>query len=491
MTLYNLTPSTTYYLKARSIDRAGNSTESIRVTFTTPSSYFIVATDAGNNLTMFSASGASNSVKVPIEQVGQTHHFDARLDLGEIHFSKGKTLIVLGSGLTGPPPSYTPAGGLAIVDIANLRVDDVFGLPSDLTGRESRLTQAFLNPEGTYLWIGNDGPDGGPEADSADSVFKVNVNPADANPTTGYRTSTEILLGNGRHAGAFSRPSILKKKAKKLFVVTSEIEQRIDVIDDDAVIPTTSTYGTVVKTIRHLGGNPRGIAYSNVSGRFYVGLSNGGVVTLDATKLDLNNDGTVDVPDFDCAANNDCDNSAVDPSVAKIPPGTGPNQIPAAGYTRVSADGKTVFTVGYDSTAGKSLLSAIDAGNNDAVLGVVELPDVGVASLDEKAGDKLYLPGNNVGAKKNVIAVVDINPSSASYLTVIGEITVGDAAADRHGEVSTDGRVAVYPDTCAACNTVQVIETATDSVVDTLTLPGPSAKTVGMVRVPVTATENH
>ncbi|HET8760638.1 MAG TPA: hypothetical protein VFN94_06200, partial [Nitrospiria bacterium] len=181
----------------------------------------------------------------------------------------------------------------------------------------------------------------------------------------------------------------------------------------------------------------------------------------------------------------------VDPSIAKIPPGSGPNQIPVAGYTRVSADGKTVFTVGYDATAGKSLLSAIDASTSDAVLGVLDLPDIGVASFDEKAGDRLYLPSNDLGAKKNVIAVVDVNPSSPTYLSVIGEITVGEALGDRHGEVSTDGRVAVYPDTCAACNAVNVIETATDSVVTTLTLLGPPAKAVGMVRWPVTATENH
>ncbi|HET8760486.1 MAG TPA: fibronectin type III domain-containing protein, partial [Nitrospiria bacterium] len=40
VTLYNLTPSTTYYLKAKSIDSAGNPNTSIEVIFTTPSSYF-------------------------------------------------------------------------------------------------------------------------------------------------------------------------------------------------------------------------------------------------------------------------------------------------------------------------------------------------------------------------------------------------------------------------------------------------------------------
>jgi hypothetical protein len=157
----------------------------------------------------------------------------------------------------------------------------------------------------------------------------------------------------------------------------------------------------------------------------------------------------------------------------------------------VSLDGKTVFTIGYDAAAAKSFLSAIDASSKDALLRVVDLGNVGVSSLDEKSGDRLYLPSNDVGAKKNVIVVVDINPSSATYLSVIREITVGEASGDRRGEISTDGRLAVYPDTCDACNAVQVIETATDRALEPMQLPGPPAKTVGMVRVPVTVAEYH
>jgi hypothetical protein len=332
--------------------------------------------------------------------------------------------------------------------------------------------------------VHNDGPinDSG-----ADSVFRVNVNPADTDPDTGYLTSVEILVGNGHQTGVFSRPNMyspLWRHMKKLAVISSQDESRIDVIDDDPA--HEETYGQVVKVIHGVGTAPHGMGYSLVSGRIYVGLTDGGMLVLNTLSPDI-----VTVPNVDLTVP-----GWVDRSITMIPAGTGDGEIPQADYTHVSRDGTTVFSVGYDSNAGMGYLSAIDASDQDRVIKVLELGNVAVGSIDEKAGKKLYLPSTSAGLERNVVKVVDITPPDPSsptstYLTVVETIAVGEAGTVRDGEISFNGEIAVYPDTCSTCNTVRVIDTDTDRVIDTLTLPGSAATTVGMVMVPFSNNDRH
>jgi DNA-binding beta-propeller fold protein YncE len=377
------------------------------------------------------------------------------MDLGEMHFANGRAFVLVTSGMTGPSPALLPSGGLHVVDIASQGAENRISLPSALTGRESRPSHASLDPEGKFLWVHNDGPSNDP---GADSVFRVNVNPADIDADTGYLTAVEVVVGNGHQTGAFSRPSTysaLTRRAKKLAVIGSQVEQRLDVIDDDS---TSATYGQVIKVVHHVGVAPHGMAYSTVSGHVYVGLTDGGMLILDTTSTALLTDADVDLA------------NEVDASIKIIPAGTGVDQIPRAGYTH----------------------AAIDASDHDRVIKVLELGDVAVGSIDEKSGDKLYLPSTNAGLERHAILVVNIaDPTSSTYLTVLQTITVGEAGEARDGEVSLNGLLAVYPDTCPTCKTVRVIDTATDRVIDILTLTGPASSTVGMVMVPFSSKDNH
>ncbi|MFZ5875089.1 MAG: hypothetical protein ACOYXU_01650 [Nitrospirota bacterium] len=481
VTLLGLSPSTTYHLRARSRDAAGNFTTSVDVPLVTPPSFLILATDSGRNLTAFKATGTAVSVQTPIPQSGFQASFIG-LDLGEMHFANGRAFVLITSGMTGPAPDWLPSGGLHVVNIASQTSENRISLPSTLTGLASRPSHASLDPEGKFLWVHNDGPLNDP---GADSVFRVNVNPADADVDTGYLTAVEIMVGNGRQTGVFSRPDFSNprwREMKKLAVISSQgqDEHQIVVIDDDPAPAHATTYGTVIKVIRGLASAPHGMAFSPVSGHIYVGLTDGGMLILDTLPA-----GIITDPDVDLSLPNW-------PAWIKlIPGGAGDGEIPRAGYTHVSRDGKTVFTVGYDSNAGMGYLSAIDASDQDRVIDVLDLGDVAADSMNEKVGDKLYLPSTNAGSERNVIVVVDINPASPTYLTPLRTITVGEAGEARGGEISYNGELAVYPDTCPTCNTVRVIDTASDRVIDTLSLPGPSANTVGMVTVPFLSQDSH
>ncbi len=418
----------------------------------------ILAADGGGNLNIYEDRGTTPMAR------STTLNFGA-LGLGEITMHKGKALVVVSSGLVGASAAQLPSGGLAVVDIATQSLDQIVTLESTQTMREGRLVHSYVDPEGKYLWLNNDGPSGDA---GVDSVFRVNVDPA----SPGYLTDiTEILTGNGHHKSAFSRPSSDQPNAKKLFATHNLSASSISVIDDDTA--RAATYGTVVKTVRNIGFVPHGMDYSPVSGHIYTGITGGGVAIIDATSDDVLN-----VPDYDFNA------PVADASVSKIPAGTGPGQIPKAGYVHVGNNGRTVYTTGYDSALGIGYLSAIDASNNDAVIAVVELGNVSMSSFDEN-GTKLYVPSaansTNASEKTNVAVVVDVDPTSGTYHQVLREITIGEAGSHRNGEVTSDGKRAVYPDTCDTCRGISVIDTTTDTVVDTLQSEGDEPSSVGTV----------
>jgi len=443
----------------------------------TPSAeeWVLLANDTGSNVTAFKAT-ASSPVHTPVPQLGQSVNLGT-MALGEIHFANGKAFIAIGSGLTGPSPASLPSGGLAVYDIDTQQVETIVTLVSAQTGRPSRPVHVYLDPEAKYLWVNNDGTTADP-----DSVFRVNVDPSDPN----YLKYTEIVVGNGHHKSAFSRPNANRPNAKRLFFTSDLSERRIDLIDDD---PASPTYGQVIKIVRNVGASPHGMDYSPNSGRAFTGITGGGVVSIDATQLDLNNDGVIDIPDFDCGATPDCSG---DPSVVKITAGSAENPTLFAGYVHVVTNDHgddIVYTSGFDAGKDEGYLTAIDPVNLTVIKTIV-LPGVSASSFDAVGHHKIYVPARGNGSVKNVIKVVDVDHDSATFHTVIREITVGEGGSHRNGEVSPDGRLAFYPDTCADCKTVRLIDTETDTVIDTMTLPGPAAN-VGIVHLPFDAEDNH
>jgi hypothetical protein len=482
----------------------------------TAEQWIIVTTDTGNNIQVFQAS-ASSPVQTPIPQLGNTINVTAN-GLGEIHFANGKAFVTITTGRTDGPLGLE-SGALAVVDVATQQVEDLVILESALTGNQSRAVHVYLDPEAKYLWVNNDGPStparptnyadcalpGAPVTCHPDSVFRVNVDPTDPD----YLDYTEIVVGDGHKKSAFSRPHGTNG-AWKTFMTSSLSERRIDVIDDD---PTHATYGQVIKTIRNVGGSPHGMDYSPLSGRAFAGITGGGVVSIDATQLDLGGDDTVDIPDVDCApggtsvADDFCvatGTTTPDPSVYKLTTGMTPNDTLLAGYVHVytnsHGDEDMVYTTGRSNALAKGYLNAIEPGAGSVlpeVVAVVDLGDMGASSFDFlEGGTKMYVPSNSSGSVKNVVRVIDIDHDSPlTYHTILRSITVGDAGGDRNGEISPDGRLVVYPNNCTAptgCNSVNVIDAQTDTVIDTLALTtGTAGRTVGVIRLPFDAADNH
>ncbi len=450
-----------------------------------------------NNLSVFKAS-ASSPIQVPIPQEGQTLSFSS-LPLGEIHFANGKAFVVITSGLTGPAPDNLPSGGLAVIDLDTPNsLETTVVLTGTQTGGATRIVHAYVDPEGKFLWTNNDGPSGDV---NADSVFRVNVDPTDtdaSDPGGKYLDILEIPVGNGHKKSAFSRPSQNKPTARKLFITSSLTERRIDIIDDDP--NNTATYGTVIKTIRNVSGlaevspgvgqgsAPHGFDYAPNAGRAFSGLTSGGVISIDTTSDDI-----VNIPDFDCATHSDC-NDGSDQSVTKLTTGLAPNDALFAGYVHVhtnSVGEDTVYTTGRDGTAAKGFLTAINAAAN-TVTAVIDLGDMSASNFTvSHLTEKLYVPSSGGGTINDQVKVVDVNHNSATHNQVINTITVGTATGEnRNIHASPDGRIVMVPNT--STNTVSVIDTETDAVIDTLTLTtGTTAGNVRLFKLPFDAEDNH
>ena len=411
--------------------------------------------DASGNLSVFDDSGEAPMPRVATFSLGE-------LDLGEIVIANGKAFVTVSTGFTGEVQGLE-SGGLVVVDIENLEVEDQIILESTQTGRASRLVHSYIDPENHYLWMNNDGPSG----DNADdSVFRIDARP----DSPDYLSVVEIMTGDGHHKSAFSYPSADQPDARRLFVTHNLSARSLSVIDND---PDSPTFLEVIKTVgpgdETTPGTdfvPHGMDYSPVSGHIYAGMTspvNWAVTIIDTTAADL--------------------------PVTAIPAGAGAGEIPAAGYVHAAHGGQTVYTTGYraaeDGSTGAGWLSAIDATNNDAVIAVIDLGNVASSSFDEN-GVKLYVPSRRTssgGPKTDVVVVVDIDPASATYHQVLGEITVGEAGDHRNGGISTDGRRAYYPDNCETCATVSAIDTETDTVVDTPVVEGLIPGDLGTARL--------
>lgn len=463
--------------------------------------WVLLAADTSNNVTAFKPA-ASSPLQDPIPQLGQTVNLGS-LALGEIHFANGKAFLTVSSGLTGPAPGNLPSGGVLVVNPETQQVENTVVLVSALTKTDaspaaSRPVHVYLDPEGKFLWVNNDGPSGDT---NPDSVFRVNVDPTDTDATDAggkYLDFVETPIGNGHHKSAIPRPSTNQPNVKKLFISSSLTEKRIDVIDDD---PASATYGQVIKIVRNVGSSPHGMDYSPNSGRAFAGITGGGVVSIDANAsvLDADSNGSIDIPDVDCNGiiDNNCvatGTSTPDPSVYKLTTGTGGNPTLLAGYVHVHSNEHgedMVYTTGRDGGAAKGFLSAIEPGGGataPTAVTAIDLGDMSPSSFDA-AGDKIYVPSSGNGTINDKVKVVDADHDSGTFNTVIGEITIGAATGEnRNGEVSPDGRLVVYPDT--AGNTVSVIDTEDNNTVHTVTLPGP-ARTVGIIHLPAAGTENN
>lgn len=107
------------------------------------------------------------------------------------------------------------------------------------------------------------------------------------------------------------------------------------------------------------------------------------------------------------------------------------------------------------------------------------------------AAHKAYVPSSGGGTINDQVKVVDVDHDSATHNQVINTITVGTATGEnRNIQASPDGRLVMAPNT--STNTVSVIDTETDTVIDTLTLTtGTTAGNVRLFKLPFDAEDNH
>lgn len=362
--------------------------------------YVLVAGDRGGNLNFYGDNGIDTVVPImdpdnpdfPLVRSLMNELTGEMYGLGDVvqaHDSFGGhwLLVVLSSGVTddiGEPIG----GGLAMIDMATLSLIDVVPLRSDFTALPSRPGRAMLSPDGMSLWIANRGLEDDPlttdvnEAEGDDTMFVVNIDD--------LYSPVEVPVGDGPIGGAFAQFVDGGADVNNWFVNLNSTAQTVTVLDYiDPLNPIQ--VGDVLDLNGHLRPRadgtfpkrnlPAGVAYSPLSGKFYIGITPAtdvAVATIDA-KVESGDVPVLDVDSFKSA------------KVGGL--------IPAAGAVKTSADGRWVFTTGWLKGAkpanAQGYLSVIDA-SIDGVADVVPLGNLASSSfsvVEDGVSIRVYVAG--------------------------------------------------------------------------------------------------
>ena len=361
--------------------------------------YVLVAGDRGGNLNFYGDNGIDfvEPISSPEDAVSPltlslTNELGEPYGLGDTvqaHDSFGGhwLLVVLSSGVfdeLGEPVG----GGVAMIDMATLTLSHVIPLRSDFTALPSRPGRAMLSPDGMALWVANLGPEDDlsttdvNEAEGDDTMFVVNID----EPST----PIEVPVGDGPIGGAFAQFVDGGADVNNWFVNLNSTSQTVTVFDYiDPLNPMQ--VGDVLDLNGHLRPKadgtfpkrnlPGGVAYSPLSGKFYIGITPGtdvAVATIDA-KTESGDIPMLDVDSFKTAKAG--------------------GLIPAAGYVKTSADGRWVFTTGWLKGAtpaeAQGYLSVIDA-SIDGVADVVPLGNLASSSfniVEDGVSIRVYVAG--------------------------------------------------------------------------------------------------
>ena len=339
----------------------------------------------------------------------------------------------------------------------------------------TRPVHIYRDPEGTRVWVMNDGDATGGSCKTAGTndtaISSVTVIQNHELGEEGSGDSAGILgevigticVGRGHHKAAFSEPSTDHPGTPHRVFVSNITDGTISVINND---PTSDDYLKVIAAIdlcdpaKQAGGcdtdittpnnsSPHGIDYSPVSGKIYNANAGYG-------------------------------------SVAVINPVT--NTIETAidiGYSNkahVSPDGKFLIVKGTDKTSNPNhvigKLTVIDVMDNSVTQ--VDITDVHPDSFESTPdGSKLYVTSATTGSdaqksnlRNNVLLVYDT--STLPNLILIKEITVG-VADGSHRALAVhehDGSAEHIFVPNPADGTVSVIDAEKDEVVSTVDVGG-------------------
>lgn len=434
--------------------------------------YLVYATDKGGNINVYADDGKTNIKKLRAST--QKNEAGQPFGLGEIHFNdKGKGLVVVSSNML--DNGVNVGGGFIIIDAVTGNPERVVPLKA-ANGIPTRPVHVYPDPNGTHIWLNNDGPR---DEAAPDSVFRVNWDPTDTEDTDGpgpddkYLDVKEIVLGNGHKKSALAHGD----KAPLLFASHNGGDRTVSIVDND---PASPTFLQVIKVV-DLGAEnvPHGMDFSPVSGHFYVGITTGGMAIIDASRPDPNTPPTFEL--------------------TLVPAGVNPGEIPASGYTHVSPEGDYVYTTGYKDSMG--YLSILHAEDNDVVqvipLGDLKSSSFDMAEMDMPDGDKhlkVFVPGAKDSALNNQIAVLELDHDTGIQKvgTTIANIPVFAGPSHRNGQITEGGEHAYYPNggDCGVapavpgpgCNVITVIDAHTNQVIKEITTDGPEPGGIGIVK---------
>ena len=446
--------------------------------------YLVAATDQSGFISFYGDNGGDKVAKLvddtnAIITAGPYHQGQDLgspvLGLGEVHFSKnGKKIFVVASSNVMNGATLV-GGGLLVFGAETLVLQATIPMPVSKTGHPSRLVHAYLDHDGQHVWLTNDGPSADDpatpidERSQPDSIFRVNIDAADAN----YKKVDEVLVGDGHQGGASSFKFDQQQSARALFATHNMSAQTISIIDND---PSSTTFLAVTNTVDlKIGGKtniPGGMDYSLMTGKIYTGITNGAEMALSI----------IDTKDSNLATSSLPVGAVVD------------GKIPAAGFVRAvdtdEAVGRWVLTVGYKNNHG--YLSVVDP-TTDTVKDVIDLGDLKASRFDyaRVSGNNerhflVFVAGTNANpapalAKK--IAVVRIDEDSGMRPVDHQRVTLVDvdAATDERNGVMTPGNEHVYyangGGQCAveprddSCRSINVINVA-DLTVSKITTAG-------------------
>ncbi|GEM_PF-6818972 len=379
---------------------------------------------------------------------------------GEMVFSEGNAYIRLSSPDAGPLSTQ-----IQMIDIGTDGLDH--NHPIEVGGGPTHL---YLDHD-KKVWILNDGDRA--ETTEADSVSVI---------VGGTHAETaRIPLGSGHHIAAFATMS------KRVFISNIH-DNTVSVVDND---PASSTYletilndaGLPHNAAVMVGDNPHGIDYSHHNGMIY------NANTQDAVNaISVINENTL--------------------AQTFIPLGTGAGEIPAVSRLRTRhqhddpSDGRFIYVLGEtvddkgdadpsndDTTAWVTVIDTMKA-EDKGIIATTPIPNMRPARLIfGPHGKRLYLPSGvpfggatpPLSLEIDQLAVIDIDPTSATFNELLKKIKVGNAGG--HGSVATtssDGHFLFVGNTGGT--TVSVIDTEILEVVETIEVGG-APTGLGVVRI--------
>ncbi|WDT73502.1 MAG: hypothetical protein MPW17_23060 (plasmid) [Candidatus Manganitrophus sp.] len=329
-----------------------------------------------------------------------------------------------------------------------------------------RPTHIVRDPEGSRIWVLNDGAPTPANPPTPDTVTGVDTIISDCNAASTGSVSViqnhgegdddesnagevleNICIGRGHHRIAFTT------SPARTFI-SNAFDGTFTVIDNN---PASATYLTSIATIDLCdaaeetcdgdpatpnGAHPHGMVYSPVSGKLY------------NYNEDYRTINTIDAATF-----------AVGPAL----------NIPFAGAPHITPDGRFVFIRGFDTATVTGKLTVIDTANNDSIT-THDLVNINAGALEFTSdGTRMYIGSAGSAARPtqrgNVVLAYDL--STLPALPSPTEILVGSTTAGRSIDIlEHDGQVSHVFATNRADGTVSVIDTTTQTVIDTLQVGG-------------------